>query len=67
MPILMNLNSMIERLSAAIPELDLTGDEQREYRTMLLRLQSTIEAGEPNQRIVNECLAYFAAFTCRAA
>lgn len=63
----MNISAMIERLAAAIPELDLSGDEQAEYNFMLRRLQKTIEIGRSNQRIVNECLAYFAAFSCRPA
>ena len=34
---------------------------------MLLRLQNTIETGEPNERIVKECLAYFGRIETRAA
>ena len=61
------LNALIERLALVIPDLNLDGDEQEEYSTMLLRFQNTVETGEPNKRIVFECLAYFESMATRAA
>jgi hypothetical protein len=39
------------------PDLNLDGDEQEEFSTMLLWLHNQIETGEPSEAIVNECLA----------
>jgi hypothetical protein len=50
-----------------IPNLGLEPDEQEEYSTMLLWLQNQIETGEPSERIVTECIAYFEQFSSRAA
>jgi hypothetical protein len=61
------LASLIERLAEAIPDLGLEPDEQEEYSTMLLWLQNQVETGEPSERVVNDCLAYFAKFESRAA
>jgi len=62
MPTLMDLNAQIEKLAAAVPDLNLDGDELEEYSTMLLWFQNQVETGEPSERIVNECLAYFRRF-----
>ena len=62
MPTLTDLESLVQQYAAAIPELNLDGDEQEEYSTILLRLQNTVETGEPNERIVNECLGYLRQF-----
>jgi hypothetical protein len=35
MPTLTNLNALVEKFAAAIPNLNLDGDEQEEYSTML--------------------------------
>ena len=59
MPTLIELTALVEKLASAIPELNLDGDEQEEYCTMLLWLQNQIETGEPSAMIVEECLAYF--------
>jgi hypothetical protein len=59
MPEVADLGMLIEKLAAAIPDLNLSGDEQEEYSTMLLWLQNQVETGEPSEAIVNECLAYF--------
>ena len=67
MPTLTDLTSLVERLAAAIPDLNLDGDEQEEYSTMLLWLQNQVETGEPSERIVNECLMYFSRMESRAA
>jgi len=49
MPTLTDLGKLVERFAAAIPELNLDGDEQEEYSTMLLRLQNQVETGEPSE------------------
>jgi len=58
---------MVERLASAIPDMDLHGEEQEEYSTMLLWLQNQVETGEPCERIVVKCLAYLEQFESRAA
>ena len=67
MPPVSELTELVEQLAASIPDLNLTGDEQEEYSTMLLRLQNQVETGGPKEWIVNECLAYFGRMETRAA
>jgi len=67
MPTLTELSALVERLAAAIPNLNMDGDEQEEYSTMLLWLQNQVETGEPSEKIVSECLAYFKRMESRAA
>jgi N-acetylneuraminic acid mutarotase len=67
MPTLTDLTALVEKLAAAIRDLNLDGDEQEEYSTMLLRLQNQIETGEPSEWFVNECLEYFRRVESRAA
>ena len=64
---LTELTALVERFAAAIPDLNLGGDEQEEYSTMLLRLQYQAETGQPSEAIVNECLDYFKQLESRAA
>jgi len=64
---LADLNALVEKFAAAIPNLNLDGDEQEEYSTMLLWLQNQIETGEPSEAIVNECLDWFRRWESRAA
>jgi hypothetical protein len=67
MPTLTDLTALVEKLAAGLPDLNLDGGEQEEYSTMLLWLQNQVETGEPSERIVNECLAYFKRFEDLAA
>ena len=67
MPTLTDLTALVEQYAAAIPNLNLDGDEQEEYSTMLLWLQNQVETGQPCERIVNECLGFFRRFDSRAA
>jgi hypothetical protein len=67
MPNLIDLTALVEKLAAAIPDLNLDGDEQEEYSTILLRLQNQVETGQPSEWIVKECLEYFAKYESRAA
>lgn len=43
MPTLTDLDALVQQYAAAIPDLNLGGNEQEEYGTMLLRLQDTVE------------------------
>jgi hypothetical protein len=54
------IDPLLEKLAAAIPELRLAGEEQEEYCTTLLQLQHQLDTGKPNQLVVYKCLAYFA-------
>ena len=56
-----------KKFANAISSLNLDGDEQEEYSTMLLWLQNQVETGEPNDEIVSECLNYFNRFQSLAA
>jgi hypothetical protein len=67
MPALRDLSELVEKYAAAIPNLNLDGDEQEEYSTMLLWLQNQVETGEPSENVVRKCLDYFAGFQSRAA
>jgi hypothetical protein len=59
MPTQTDLDTLIAKLAAAIPELGLNGKEQEEYCTMLLRLQHQLDCGKPSEATVSNCLAYF--------
>ena len=67
MPNVMELSALIERYVAALSKLNLDGDEQEEYSTMLLWLQNQVETDEPSERIVQRCLEYFGRFESIAA
>jgi hypothetical protein len=67
MQTLTDLTALLEKYIAAIPALNLDGDELEEYSTVLLRLQNQVETGEPSERIVKECLAYLERFKTKAA
>ena len=67
MPTITDLSALIERLAATLPKLNLDGDEQEEYSTMLRWLQNQVDTGEPNEKIVQQCLEYFGRFASQAA
>jgi hypothetical protein len=62
MPTVTDLDALVQQYAAAIPDLNLDGDQQKEYSTMLLWLQNTVETGEPSDAVVNKCLVYFSRF-----
>ena len=64
---LADLNALVEKFAAAIPNLNLDGDEQEEYSTVLLWLQNQIETGDPSEAIVKECLEWLSRWESRAA
>jgi hypothetical protein len=64
---LTDLAALLEKYIAAIPALNLDGDELEEYSTVLLQLQNQVETGEPSERIVKDCLAFLEQFRSQAA
>ena len=67
MQTLTDLTALLEKYIAAIPALNLEGDELEEYSTVLLRFQNQVETGEPSERVVKQCLAYLEQFKSKAA
>ena len=57
---LLDLRILVDKFAAAMPDLNLYGDDLEEYRTMLLWLQNQVEGGEPNEKTVNQCLEWLA-------
>jgi hypothetical protein len=53
---ILDLQFLAEKIAAALPDLNLDGDEQEEYSTMPLWLQKQIEGRTPNQTFVDQCL-----------
>lgn len=67
MPSLLDLHLLVDKYAAMLPKLDLGGDEQEEYSTMLLWLQNQVEGGTPNETFVNQCLNWLERFTMESA
>lgn len=53
---------LVDEFAARLETLELSGDNQEEYSTVLCRLQNQAERGEPNGSIIDECLAYLGRF-----
>lgn len=53
-----DLTALVGSYAAVLPNLDLSGDDQEEYSTVLWWLRNTIEAGAPKETIVRECVEY---------
>ena len=53
---LLDLRILVDKFAAAIPALNLNGDDLEEYSTMLLWLQNQVEGGTPNEKFVNQCV-----------
>jgi hypothetical protein len=64
---LLDLYLLVDKYAAALPDLDLDGDEQEEYSTMLLWFQNQVEGGRPNQTYVEKCLDWLERFTTRVS
>ena len=64
---LLDLHLRVDKFAGALPDLNLTGDEQGEYSTMLLWLQNQVEGGTPNQTFVDQCLDWLERFTTKAS
>ena len=67
MPTLTDLTALLEKYIAAVPTLNLDGDDLEEYSTVLLQFQNQVETGEPSERVVKKCLAYLEQFKSQAA
>jgi hypothetical protein len=63
---LLDLHVLVDKYAAVLPNLNLDGDEQEEYSTMLLWLQNQVEGRTPNQTYVDQCLAWLDRFTTQA-
>lgn len=46
---LLDLNLLMAKYAALLPKLNLDGDGQEEYSTMLLRLHNQVETGDPSE------------------
>jgi len=55
---LLDLPLLVDKYAEILPHLELDGDKQEKYSTMLLWLQNQVEGGTPNPRIVDRCLEY---------
>jgi hypothetical protein len=55
---LLDLHLLVDKYAEALPHLNLDGDEQEEYSTMLLWLQNQLEGGTPNRTFVDRCLTW---------
>jgi hypothetical protein len=58
MQTLLDLYLLVDKYAAALPDMDLDGDEQEEYSTMLLWLQNQVEGGTQKQTFVDFCLTW---------
>jgi hypothetical protein len=59
MAIATDLRALVEELAARLESINLNGDDQEEYSSMLCRLENQADREEPNYAIVVECVAYF--------
>jgi hypothetical protein len=59
---ILDLQFLVEKIAAALPDLNLDSDEQVEYSTMLLWLQKQIEGRTPNRSFVDQCLEWLQRF-----
>ena len=62
----LGLNLLVDKYAELLPTLDLNGDDQEEYSTMLLWLQNLAEGGTPNDTYVDKCLDWLDRFTAQA-
>jgi hypothetical protein len=62
---LLDLHLLVDKYAALLPKLELNGDEQEEYSTMLLWLQNQVEGGTPNVTFVNQCLDWLERFSAQ--
>jgi hypothetical protein len=53
-----DLNRLIISYNAALPNLNLLGDEREEYSVVLSWLEKLIKDGAPKERVVRECVDY---------
>ena len=53
-----DLSSLVGSYAAVLPTLNLSGDDQVEYSTVLSWLQILIERGSPKECVIRECTEY---------
>lgn len=58
-----NLHLLVEDLAGRLESLNLSGDDQEAYSTMLCRLENQTDRAAPNYAIVVECVAYFSRYS----
>jgi hypothetical protein len=59
MTIATDLNALVEEFAIQLEHhLQLTGNEQEEFSTVLGRLEAQADRSEPNEAIAEECLKY---------
>jgi hypothetical protein len=56
MQTLLHLGALVEKLAAALPQHNLDGDEQEEYSSELLRIETQSYYDQPNMAIVEEAI-----------
>jgi hypothetical protein len=62
-----DIHFLVDKCAARIEALELSGEEQGEYSTMLSRLEDQIDRKEPDWKIVEECLTYLDRLETRVA
>ena len=63
---LLDLYLVVDRFAIQLPKLNLDGEDQEEYSTVLLQLQNQVEGGTPNPKVVEKCLSSLEQFTKQA-
>ncbi len=53
-----DLNALVDDYAARLETLNLTGDDQEEYSTMLCRLENQVGREHPDQAIIEECASF---------
>jgi hypothetical protein len=66
MAIAADLHAIVDEFAARLETLDLSGDDQEEYSTMLSWLENRADREESNGAIVVECVAYFGRYGVRS-
>jgi hypothetical protein len=62
MALLTDFDHVVDGFARRLESLDLTGDEQEEYSTVLNRLENQVDREQPNYAIVVECARYLSQF-----
>ena len=62
-----DLHALVDDFAARLETLNLSGDDQEEYSTMLSRLENQADRAEPNYAIVVECVAYLGRYSVTSA
>ena len=62
-----DLHTLVDEFAARLETLNLSGDDQEEFSTMLSRLENQADREEPNYAVVVECVAYFGRYSVSSA